>query len=68
MYKTRLDWVGKEIHWELCKRREFDHIDKWNVHNPKSALENKTYKILWDSDIQMDYTIQNRRADQIIIS
>ena len=23
--KTRHDWVGKVIHWELCKRLKFDY-------------------------------------------
>ena len=27
-YKSRYDWLGKVIHWELCKRLKFDHIDK----------------------------------------
>ena len=24
-YKTRHDWVGKVIYWELCKSLKFDH-------------------------------------------
>ena len=24
-YKARHDWVGKVIHWEMCKKFEFDH-------------------------------------------
>ena len=27
-YKTRHDWVGKVIHWELCKKFKFDHTNK----------------------------------------
>ena len=27
-YKTRHDWVGKVIHWELCKKLKFDHTNK----------------------------------------
>ena len=41
-YKTRQDWVGKVIHWELCKKLKFDHTNKQYMHNPKSVLENKT--------------------------
>ena len=27
-YKTRHDWVGdKIIHWELCKKLKFDHMN-----------------------------------------
>ena len=25
-YKTRHDWVGKVIHWEMCKKFKFDHV------------------------------------------
>ena len=27
-YKTRHDWVGKAIYWELCKRLKFDQAAK----------------------------------------
>ena len=26
-YKTRHDWLGKVIHWELCKKLKFDHTN-----------------------------------------
>ena len=32
-YKTVHEWVGKEIHWELCKKILFDHTKKWCMHN-----------------------------------
>ena len=51
-YKTRPDWVGKVIHWELCKKLKFDHTNKWYVNNPASVLENKTHKLLLDFEIQ----------------
>ena len=28
-YKTRRDWVGKIIHWDLCKKFKFNHTNKW---------------------------------------
>ena len=31
-YNTRHDWVGKVIHWELCKKFKFDHANKWYMH------------------------------------
>ena len=31
-YKTRYDWVGKVIYWELCKRLKFNHNNKWYIH------------------------------------
>ena len=27
-YKTRHDWVGNVIHWEICKKFIFDHTNK----------------------------------------
>ena len=27
-YKSRHDWVGKVIHWVLCKKFKFDHTNK----------------------------------------
>ena len=26
-YKTIHDWVGKVIHWEMCKKFKFDHTN-----------------------------------------
>ena len=67
-YKTRHDWVGKVIHWELCKKLKFDHTNKWYNDNPESVLKNETHKLLWDFDIQTDHLITARRPDPIIIN
>ena len=65
-YKARLDWVGKVIHWEMCKKFQFDHANKWYMHNPEPVLENDTHKLLWDFDIQRDNPIAARRSDLIL--
>ena len=52
-YKTRYDWVGKVIKWELCKELKFDHTNKWYMHNPESILENEMHKLLWDFEIHL---------------
>ena len=59
-HKTKNDWVGKVIHWELCKTFWFDHTNKWYMHSLKSVLENKTHKLLWDFKIQTDHLISTR--------
>ena len=41
-YKTRQDWVGKVIVWEMCKKFKFDLTNTWYMHNPESVLENDT--------------------------
>ena len=67
-YKTRHNWVGKVIHWEMCKKLKFDSTNKWYMHTPASVLENDTYKLLWDFDIQTDHLISARRPHLIIIN
>ena len=67
-YKTRPDWVGKVVHWEMCRKFQFDHTNKWYMHNPAPVLENDTHKLLWDFNIQTDHLIQARRPDLIIIN
>ena len=42
-YKERHDWVGKVIHWEMCKKFKFDHTNKWYTKNPASVRENDTH-------------------------
>ena len=56
-YKARHDWVGKVIHWEMCKKFKFDHTNKWYMHKPAPVLENYTHKLLWDFDRKMDHQI-----------
>ena len=43
-YQTIHDWVGKVIHWELCKRQEFNQTNKGYVHKREFVVENKTHK------------------------
>ena len=62
-YKTRRDWVGKAIHWELCKK--FDYTKKWYMNNPTPVLENNT---IWDFDIKTDHLIPARQPDLIIFN
>ena len=66
-YKTRHDWVGKVIHWEMCKKFKFDRTNKWYMHNTAPIRENDTHKILWDFDIHTDHLIATRRPDLVVI-
>ena len=67
-YKARHDWVGKVIHWEMCKKFTFDYANKWYMHSSAPVLENETHKLLWDFDIQTDHLIPASRPDFIIIN
>ena len=44
-YKTRHDWVGKVIYWELCKKVNFDHATNGYMHKPESVQENEMHPI-----------------------
>ena len=41
-YKTRHEWVGNVIHWELCKELDSDLTTKWCMHKLETAQENVT--------------------------
>ena len=56
-YKTRYNWAGKVIHWEMYKKFKFDHTNKWYMHNSASVLKNDKHKLLWDFNIQTDHLI-----------
>ena len=66
-YKARHDWVGKVIHWEMCRKFEIYHTKKWYMHNPAPVLENDLHKFLWDYNIQTNHLIPARRPDLIMI-
>ena len=38
------------------------------MHNPAAVLENDTYKLLWDFNIQTDHLIPAKRPDLVIIN
>ena len=67
-YKARPNWLGKVIHWEMCRKFQFDHTNKWYMHNPAPVLENDSHKLLWDFNIQTDHLIPARRPNLIIIN
>ena len=56
-YKTKHDWVGKVIYWEMCKIFKFDHTNKCYIQNSASVRENDTHKLLWDFNIRTDHLI-----------
>ena len=67
-YKARHDWVGKVIHWKMCRKFQFDHTNKLYMHNPAPVLENDTHKPLWDFNIQTDHLIPARRPHLIMFN
>ena len=66
--KTKHDWVGKVIHWEMGKKIKFDNTNKCYMLNQAPVQENDARNLLWDFDIQTDHLISAKRPDHIIIN
>ena len=62
-YKRRRDWVGRKIHWEVCRKIGFDINEKWYEHEPEKVVENDSWKILLDFARQTDHVIEARTLD-----
>ena len=62
-WMNRHDWVGKVIHWELCKKLKFDHANKWCMLNSGCILDNETQKLLWGFEMQSDHLMLLRRPN-----
>ena len=67
-YKTRPNWIGNVIHWELYRRIKFDHNNKWCIHKSESILENETHRIIWDFEIQTQYQILTRGSHLVLMN
>ena len=52
----------------MCKKFKFDNTNKKYMHNSAPVLENDTYKLLWDFDVQTNHLISARRPNLIIIN
>ena len=66
-YKTNLDWVGKMINWELCKKLKFEHTNKWYMHNSESVLENETHQVFRNFEKKTDHLNSARLPDLTIV-
>ena len=62
-YKTVHDWVGKVIHWELCKRLKFGLTIK---KNPPKKM--RRLKIFLGFEIQTNYLIPDRDLDLVLLN
>ena len=41
----------------------FDHTNRWYMHDPESMLENEMHKVFWDFAIKTNHQISARRSD-----
>ena len=58
----------KVVHWELRKKFEFDHTNKWYMLNPESILKNDTQKPLKNFEIKTYHLIPATRPDLVIFN
>ena len=63
-YKNRRDWVGRKIHWEVCRKISFDVNEKWYQHEPEKVVENNSRKILWDVTIKTDTVVIDKTKNE----
>ena len=61
-YKRRHDNVAKTVHWDLCKKNELEHTEKWYEHVPEEAVENEEVKVLWVINVQCDNVMEARKT------
>ena len=57
VYKTRYEWVDKEIYWLLSKKLKFYHTNKWYMIVSGSVMDNETHTFPWNFEIQTDQLI-----------
>ena len=62
-YNSKLDWAGKRIYLELCKKMKSDITEKRCIHKPESFFENKIQEIIWDFELKTTNPIPDRKPD-----
>ena len=58
-YKRRHAWIGRRIHWEICRAN--------GIHVKSKLYEKDSCKILWSFTVQTDHFITTRGPIIIII-
>lgn len=53
--------------WKLCCKYDKDRSERWYEHQPEKAVENESFKILWDMSIQCDHIIAARKPDIVVV-
>ena len=47
---------------------QLEQTDKWYKHTPERVVENKGFKVLWDSNAQCDGIVEARRLDIVFVN
>ena len=62
-YKRRHDWIGMEIHCEICSKYGIKVKEKWNKHKAEVVMEND--KCTKNGTLQWKRIIKYMRQDLI---
>ena len=67
-YLMRHDQVGKQVHWELCKKFDIEVSKKWYQHVPGDVMNNanEDVTIYWNKIIETDRKIKSNRPDIVV--
>ena len=67
LYLKRHNAVAATVHWGLCEATGFERAEHWWQHQPETALENESFKLLYDFNVLTDKKITARRPDIIVV-
>ena len=67
LYMKRHNAVAATVHWGLCANMGFERAEHWWQHQPETAMENESFKLLYDFNVMTDKKITARRPDIIIV-
>ena len=64
--KCNIDKTGY-VYWQFCDKLGFSRAKLWYEHESKSIVGKENFKILWDARIQLDYMIEARTSEGIVV-
>lgn len=55
------DDLKRPMHWDLCRRLEFEHRNRGYENVPSKVQESKYCKVLWDFNIETRGVMNSRK-------
>ena len=51
----------------MCEKHNLERTEKWYEHCPEGAVEDGDVKLIWDTNIQCDNIIEEKRPNLILV-
>ena len=69
-YKQRHGSVGRYVSRQFCEKLGFNRARLWYEHEPESVVQNKSWKILWESieHVQKSSLLRTARIIRKVLS